>query len=101
MNGKICCSTPSKSVFVIPNKAFFKIHAAIQTLSNLVNFKSFGFTKIIPRVAEDRFEAVIKHSVNSARTLDLWSKVRSPTAEGLMHPIHFRPVEGTYIRIYT
>jgi dipeptidyl-peptidase-3 len=48
----------------------------IQTLSNLVNYKSFGFTKITPRLSEDRFGTVVKHSVNSNKALPLWEDLK-------------------------
>jgi dipeptidyl-peptidase-3 len=58
-----------------------------QVLSNLVNYKSFGFTKIIPRVPEDKLEAVVKHSLNAAKSLDLWNKVLDPNQDLLdAHP---------------
>ncbi|KAG6909722.1 hypothetical protein DXG01_015924 [Tephrocybe rancida] len=43
-----------------------------QVLSNLVNFKTFGFTKILPRVSASKFEAVVKYSQNSQKALQLW-----------------------------
>ncbi|KAF7363442.1 Dipeptidyl peptidase 3 [Mycena sanguinolenta] len=49
---------------------------ASQVLSNLVNFKTFGFTKIVPRVSSDKFEAVIKCSANSAKTTPLWGSLK-------------------------
>ncbi|KAG6890703.1 hypothetical protein C0995_005076 [Termitomyces sp. Mi166 len=47
-----------------------------QVLSNLVNFKTFGFTKIVPRLSADKFEAVIKHSQNSRKALKLWTDLK-------------------------
>ncbi|KAJ6547558.1 aflatoxin-detoxifizyme [Mycena capillaripes] len=49
---------------------------ASQVLSNLVNFKTFGFTKIIPRTSSDKFEAVIHASANSAQTTPLWNSLK-------------------------
>ncbi|KAJ6502555.1 aflatoxin-detoxifizyme [Mycena sanguinolenta] len=49
---------------------------ASQVLSNLVNFKTFGFTKIVPRVGADKFAAVIKSSANSAKTTPLWDSLK-------------------------
>lgn len=43
-------------------------------MSNLVNYKTFGFTKIIPRVASDKFEAVVSHSANK-KAISLWNEV--------------------------
>ena len=46
-----------------------------QVLSNLVNYKSFGFTKIIPRIPEDKFAAVVEKSANASEALSLWNEV--------------------------
>lgn len=46
-----------------------------QVLSNLVNYKSFGFTKINPRLPADKFEAVVQSSVNKDKALSLWNQV--------------------------
>ncbi|KAJ8463391.1 hypothetical protein ONZ45_g17600 [Pleurotus djamor] len=48
----------------------------IQVLSNLVNYKSFGFTKIIPRVSEEKFAAVVKASAKSEKATALWEKLK-------------------------
>ncbi|KAF8798016.1 aflatoxin-detoxifizyme [Phlegmacium glaucopus] len=48
----------------------------IQVFSNLVNFKSFGFTKIVPRVPADKFEAVITSGANKTRALSLWKTLK-------------------------
>lgn len=50
--------------------------AARQVLSNLVNFRSFGFTKIVPRVPEEKFAAVVEKSANAANAVPLWNEVR-------------------------
>lgn len=55
---------------------FIKPDFAFQVLGNLVNYKSFGFTKIIPRLAPDRFEAVVSNSTNKEKALPLWNDVR-------------------------
>ncbi|KAF5330737.1 hypothetical protein D9619_005755 [Psilocybe cf. subviscida] len=47
-----------------------------QVLSNLVNFKTFGFTKIVPRVAADKFEAVVNNSANKAAAAPIWNKLK-------------------------
>ncbi|KAJ7685164.1 aflatoxin-detoxifizyme [Mycena polygramma] len=49
---------------------------ASQVLSNLVNFKTFGFTKIIPRTSSDKFEAVIKSSANASQAAPLWDSLK-------------------------
>ena len=47
-----------------------------QVLSNLVNYKSFGFTKFIPRIPKEKFEAVVKASPNASNALGIWESVR-------------------------
>ncbi|KAG6832410.1 hypothetical protein H0H92_002678 [Tricholoma furcatifolium] len=47
-----------------------------QVLSNLVNFKTFGFTKLLPRISADKFGAVVSHSENAERTLKLWTQLK-------------------------
>ncbi|KAF8228175.1 aflatoxin-detoxifizyme [Tricholoma matsutake] len=47
-----------------------------QTFSNLVNYRTFGFTKIIPRVSADKFEAVVTHSANASKASLLWKDLR-------------------------
>ncbi|KAF8903038.1 aflatoxin-detoxifizyme [Mucidula mucida] len=46
-----------------------------QVLSNLVNYKTFGFTKIIPRVGADKFESVVKAS-GSEQAISLFNKLK-------------------------
>ncbi|KAF9052626.1 aflatoxin-detoxifizyme [Panaeolus papilionaceus] len=47
-----------------------------QVLSNLVNFKSFGFTKIIPRISPEKFENVIAQSANKDKLQALWDNLK-------------------------
>ncbi|CAL1704759.1 unnamed protein product [Somion occarium] len=47
-----------------------------QVLSNLVNYKSFGFTKIVPRAPETAFAAVVQNSVNASNALPLWNELK-------------------------
>ncbi|KAI0082668.1 aflatoxin-detoxifizyme [Panus rudis PR-1116 ss-1] len=47
-----------------------------QVLSNLVNYKSFGFTKIVPRAPEAAFAAVVQNSANSSEAIKLWNKLK-------------------------
>ncbi|KIM28659.1 hypothetical protein M408DRAFT_329404 [Serendipita vermifera MAFF 305830] len=46
-----------------------------QVFGNLVNYKSFGFSKFIPRIKAEDFKAIAAASPNSARALELWEKV--------------------------
>ncbi|KAF5352974.1 hypothetical protein D9758_007928 [Tetrapyrgos nigripes] len=48
----------------------------IQVLSNLVNYRSFGFTKIIPRVPKEKFEEVVGKSENANEAKELWNKLK-------------------------
>ncbi|KAG1782483.1 peptidase family M49-domain-containing protein [Suillus placidus] len=45
-------------------------------LHNLVNYKSFGFTKIVPRVSEAKFAAVVEKSANAANAIPLWNELK-------------------------
>ncbi|KII88512.1 hypothetical protein PLICRDRAFT_54343 [Plicaturopsis crispa FD-325 SS-3] len=47
-----------------------------QVLSNLVNYKTFGFTKIVPRISEAKFEAVVAKSANASDALALWNELK-------------------------
>ncbi|EPQ58127.1 aflatoxin-detoxifizyme [Gloeophyllum trabeum ATCC 11539] len=47
-----------------------------QVLSNLVNYKSFGFTKIIPRIPQEKFAQAVSASANSANALGLWDQLK-------------------------
>ncbi|KAH9005140.1 aflatoxin-detoxifizyme [Lactarius hatsudake] len=49
---------------------------ASQVLSNLANYKSFGFTKFVPRVPQDKFAAVIENSPNAANAVPLWNELK-------------------------
>ncbi|KAG8684697.1 hypothetical protein FRC09_015223, partial [Ceratobasidium sp. 395] len=45
-----------------------------QVFSNLVNYKSFGFTKFVPRVSEDKFAKVVAASAAAPKALPRWEK---------------------------
>ena len=62
----------------------------MQVLSNLVNYKSFGFTKIVPRLPAAKFEATISKSANSSKALPLWNKLKD-------HIYALSPEESLYI----
>lgn len=47
-----------------------------QVLSNLVNYKSFGFQKIIPRASPENFKAVVQSSPNAEQALKLWDSLK-------------------------
>lgn len=66
-------------------------------LSNLVNYRSFGFTKIIPRISDIKFEAVVQRSANSNKALDLWYKVWQPSfVEPRAHTLGLQLKEHIY-----
>ncbi|KAI0054058.1 aflatoxin-detoxifizyme [Auriscalpium vulgare] len=52
-----------------------------QSLSNLANYKTFGFTKFLPRISEDKFTAVISSSPNAANALPLWNEIKGHVYE--------------------
>jgi len=47
----------------------------IQVLSNLVNFRTFGATKILPRFSADTFASIASNSPNSDIAKPLWEKL--------------------------
>ncbi|THH09367.1 hypothetical protein EW145_g2076 [Phellinidium pouzarii] len=47
-----------------------------QVLSNLVNYRSFGFTKIIPRISKEKFGDVVKNCINADKAVPLWEKLK-------------------------
>jgi dipeptidyl-peptidase-3 len=47
-----------------------------QVLHNLVNYKSFGFTKIIPRISEDDFAKVVAASPNASNAVPLFDQLK-------------------------
>ncbi|CAE6429707.1 unnamed protein product [Rhizoctonia solani] len=47
-----------------------------QVFSNLVNYKSFGFTKFVPRLPEDKFAKVVEASPSSSKALPQWEKLK-------------------------
>ncbi|KAF9482745.1 aflatoxin-detoxifizyme [Pholiota conissans] len=55
-----------------------------QVLSNLVNFKSFGFTKLVPRVSSDKFEAVVATSANSNAAVPLKEHIYATSPESTL-----------------
>ncbi|KZV97669.1 hypothetical protein EXIGLDRAFT_730055 [Exidia glandulosa HHB12029] len=46
-----------------------------QAMSNLGNFRSFGHSKFVPRVARDKFERVVDASVNASTARKLWDEL--------------------------
>ncbi|KAG8785722.1 hypothetical protein FRC15_000807 [Serendipita sp. 397] len=47
-----------------------------QVLGNLVNYKSFGFSKFIPRIKAPEFEAIVLASPNATTARPLWDQLK-------------------------
>ncbi|KZO99620.1 aflatoxin-detoxifizyme [Calocera viscosa TUFC12733] len=47
-----------------------------QVLSNLVNYKSFGGSKFIPRISPEAFEKILKASPNGSEVSKVWDEVK-------------------------
>jgi dipeptidyl-peptidase III len=52
-----------------------------QVFGNLVNYKSFGFSKFIPRIKSDDFKAIVAASPSSVDALARWEKVRGASRD--------------------
>ncbi|KAL0570305.1 hypothetical protein V5O48_011656 [Marasmius crinis-equi] len=48
----------------------------VQVLNNLVNYKSFGRTKIVPRVSQAKFEAVVRASPSADKAVESWQSLK-------------------------
>ena len=46
-----------------------------------MNYKSFGFTKIVPRIPEDKFAAVVAKSANAANAVPLFDELNAALKE--------------------
>ncbi|PCH38202.1 aflatoxin-detoxifizyme [Wolfiporia cocos MD-104 SS10] len=74
-----------------------------QALSNLVNYKSFGFTKFIPRVPQDNFALVVKNSPSAVKALPLWEELKehiyqlSPEASNFIGKRHLGHISNYYL----
>ncbi|OJA20989.1 hypothetical protein AZE42_12932 [Rhizopogon vesiculosus] len=54
----------------------YSAQASTIVLHNLVNYKSFGFTKIVPRISEEKFAVVVEQSANAANAIPLWNELK-------------------------
>lgn len=54
----------------------YALDYAAQVTSILTNYKTFGSSKFIPRVAKDKFRSIIANSPQAEEALKLWDKVR-------------------------
>ncbi|KAH9951241.1 aflatoxin-detoxifizyme [Amylocystis lapponica] len=74
-----------------------------QVLSNFANYKSFGFSKIVPRVTEAKFAAVVEKSANVSEALPLWKDLKdhiyqvSPESSNFIGKRHEGHVSNYYL----
>ncbi|KAI6099116.1 peptidase family M49-domain-containing protein [Pisolithus sp. B1] len=47
-----------------------------QVMHNLVNYKSFGFTKFVPRIPVDEFAKIVAASTNAANAVPVWETLK-------------------------
>ncbi|KAF8338075.1 aflatoxin-detoxifizyme, partial [Cantharellus anzutake] len=64
-----------KSSGVSDEDWLFALEYTAQTLSNLVNYKSFGFSKFIPRISAENFKKIVSASPQSEKATPLWGKL--------------------------
>lgn len=78
------CNIHPRQVFLVHVVVYhLQLTPLIKVLHNLVNYKSFGFTKIVPRVPEVKFAAVVEKSANAANAIPLWNEVSSYMCIGI------------------
>ncbi|EIM90016.1 aflatoxin-detoxifizyme [Stereum hirsutum FP-91666 SS1] len=76
-NGKLTDLEALKSKAGLSDEDFEAIlQYTSQVLSNLVNYKSFGFTKFVPRVPQEKFAVVVEKSANASNAVPLWQKLK-------------------------
>ncbi|PSR74920.1 hypothetical protein PHLCEN_2v9454 [Hermanssonia centrifuga] len=74
-----------------------------QVLSNLSNYKSFGFTKIVPRCPEAAFAAVVQNSPNTEAATALWNELKGhiyqvvPESSNFIGKRHVGEVSNYYL----
>lgn len=75
-NGKLTDIATLQSKSGVSQQAFEElVQYAAQILHNLVNYKSFGFTKIIPRISESDFAKVVAASSNASNAVPLFQQL--------------------------
>ncbi|KAI6039215.1 peptidase family M49-domain-containing protein [Pisolithus marmoratus] len=52
------------------------VQYSAQVMHNLVNYKSFGFTKFVPRLPVGEFAKIIAASTNAANAVPLWETLK-------------------------
>ncbi|KAG9316989.1 peptidase family M49-domain-containing protein [Chiua virens] len=76
-NGKLADLGALQSKSGVSQQAFEDLlQYATQVLHNLVNYKSFGFTKIIPRLSVDDFAQVVAASSNASNAVPLFDQLK-------------------------
>ncbi|KAF8451160.1 peptidase family M49-domain-containing protein [Boletus edulis BED1] len=77
-NGKLADLGTLQTKSSVSQQAFEDLlQYTMQVLHNLVNYKSFGFTKIIPRISEDDFAKVVAASPNASNAVPLFDQLRA------------------------
>ncbi|KAF8317581.1 aflatoxin-detoxifizyme [Clavulina sp. PMI_390] len=46
-----------------------------KAMSNLTNYKNFGFSKFVPRIPKDKFAMIVEHSERSHEAKNLWERL--------------------------
>jgi dipeptidyl-peptidase-3 len=54
----------------------YALEYGAQVVSIFVNYKSFGFSKFIPRVGRTEFRKIVESSPQAKEALPIWDKVR-------------------------
>ncbi|KIJ11450.1 hypothetical protein PAXINDRAFT_171775 [Paxillus involutus ATCC 200175] len=76
-NGKLVDLDALKSKSGVSQQDFDELlQYTSQVMHNLVNYKSFGFTKIVPRVAESEFAKVVAASSNASNAVPLFNELK-------------------------
>ena len=63
----------------------------------MANYRSFGFTKIVPRVPESSFAAVVEKSANAKTAVSLWNEVYTQSLLHASKLLTFTIVERPYL----
>ncbi|KAF8502555.1 aflatoxin-detoxifizyme [Hysterangium stoloniferum] len=75
---------------------------ASQVLSNLVNYRSFGFSKIVPRISAEKFKAVVDACASSQAASRLWQTLEHNiyTVEPASELLIGKPANGQVSNYY-
>ncbi|KAF9224504.1 dipeptidyl-peptidase III [Gyrodon lividus] len=76
-NGKLTDLDALKSKSSVSQQDFDQLlQYTSQVMHNLVNYKSFGFTKIVPRVSQSEFAKVVAASSNAPNAVPLFDELK-------------------------